>query len=134
MAGGGTGTPSAPATEGESRTIPEIGEDVLREIGELAAGQTAKDYDIVLCTRKYGQVYQELQAPELLATWDENDPIPAVAVDSIVALVAEKVTSIFGVRGQTLADVQAKAAGALSRLRENIHVNYVAAITEEEYF
>ena len=110
----------------------EIATEVLYEVGELATGQTPSDADAKICRDKYDQVYALLLSDRLI-NWGPDDSVPDEAVLSIVALVARTVTTIFGVKGETLQDIISKASGAKGELRNLMTNDYVHEDVPMEY-
>lgn len=118
-----------------ARTKTQIATEALQIIGELATGQTPTDADLQVAIAAYEQVWMQLQTPEYLATWGAEEDIPSEAVKPIVALVASEISPHFGVQGQTLQQVEARASNAYPQLRTNLHSNWVpATVTEMEYY
>lgn len=118
-----------------AKAAEEVAEIALRMLGELGTGQTAPDADLRICTDSYAGIWQQLQSPELLATWAVDADIPDEAVMPIAALIASDVLPIFQPSANTVALVEAKAANAKPQLRANLTTpwNY-DTVTEAEYF
>lgn len=110
----------------------EIAKEVLLEVGEYATTQTPSGADIKICTDKYDQVYALLLSKKLVS-WGPDDSVPEEAVLPIVAIVSRTVTTIFGVGGQTLQDIVAKAGISEAVLRDIMTTDYSAEDTQMEY-
>jgi len=107
-----------------SKTKQELAVIVLQMVGELASGQTPLDADLQICLSAYDSIWAQLQTPEFLAPWGNDDDIPAEAVFPIAALVASEVSPIFAVDGVTAQLIEAKAINAKPQLRANLHTNW----------
>lgn len=79
-----------------AKTIEEIAEKVLREIGRLPAGQVATASQVDTVKDAYSGLYEELLNNSLV-DWSSIDDIPEYATYSVISMLAGRVSGEFGV-------------------------------------
>jgi hypothetical protein len=83
-----------------SKTIAEIGKEVLQEIGRLPDGQVAPASQLKTVKDAYTGLYEEL-LNESLVNWPiADDEIPEFATDALIILLSGRVAGKFGVPNQ----------------------------------
>jgi hypothetical protein len=80
-----------------SKTIAEIGKEVLQEIGRLPDGQVAPASQLKTVKDAYTGLYEELLNDSLVNWPLEDDAIPEFATDSLIILLSGRVAGKFGV-------------------------------------
>ena len=82
-----------------SKTIAEIGKEVLQEIGRLPDGQVAPASQLKTVKDAYTGLYDEL-LNDSLVSWPLDDEIPEFATDILITMLSGRVAGKFGVPNQ----------------------------------
>lgn len=125
-------------------TPTEIKHAALKEIGVLAAGESADADDFELATERYDALY-EMLAGDSLVSWALTEDVPAYAELPYIKMLAFELSGPFQLPPQRVAELRAMGALHLSpkdggpsyaetQLRRQIVGKYVSVPAQSEYF
>lgn len=92
-------------------TLADLYNDILRELGVLSRGQTARAEDTADMVKAYSEVFQRLDQRDL-TRWDSDDAVPDEFVQPVVALCAKSRLNKYGVDVERRRSIEANAARA----------------------
>lgn len=79
-----------------AKTIKEVSQEVLQEIGRLPMGQTANANQLKTVSDSYDGLYQQL-FNDSLVDWSATDDIPEYATDTVIKMLSGRISGRFGV-------------------------------------